>query len=843
MPRICRVFSLIAVLALFSVVCLSVPLGSGDAAAQEAASQGATASDRGAEGKIAAAQKRLEALAAEVELRSSDDAALTEIKAQVDSLIRDLLKVSVELRPRFNEVKARLEQLGEPPGDGQPAEAPEVSEERNRLKAERLHINTLTGQAEDLSIRGSDLSNAITKIRRDLFAEQLFAHTDISVGVFSEAWSSFAAETSDFQRTVGSWVTFILKYKRVPLGSAVMLSLAMALFLVLVEYRLFGSLIKRDPGNQNPTYMSRLSVAFWSTILPALALGAFLMATFFFLDIFKVLRQDIAPIAAAVFALIGLVFFIGTLSQAVLAPRAPSWRLVRVSDKGARHLAAAILAMAVINGLDYVLGAISEALSSPVVLTVIKSFFSSTLVGLIIFLVSFMKPIVAGSGDPRLPGRPWPKSVAVLLRIIGIGLIVTSAIGYVGLARFLATQIIVTGAVGATVYIGILSGKAISAPNRFGETRVGKYLERKFSLRPVALDQAGMAAGLLIYVFALTVGIPLILISWGFQPRDIETWVYNLFTEINVGNIRISVFGIFGGIILFILGLLGTRWFQKWLDGNVMARSHVDAGVRNSVRTAIGYLGTGVAGLIGISAAGIDLSSLALVAGALSLGIGFGLQNIVSNFVSGLILLAERPFKVGDWVATGTTEGFVRRISVRATEIETFQRQSIIVPNSELINASVGNWTHRNNLGRVDVAIGVSYDCDPRRVMQILTEVALAHPGVLRNPEPFVIFVGFGASSLDFQLCYFIGDVLNGLGVKNDTRVMILERFREEGIEIPFPQQSVHVHHMRPKAPLPVQQPAPQDGGSEEVSIQATVSPPVERGNLPDEDADDTVLR
>jgi len=649
------------------------------------------------------------------------------------------------------------------------------------------------------------------------------------------------SETSDFQRTVGSWVTFISKYKRVPLGSAVMLSLAMALFLVFVEYRLFGSLIKRDPGNENPTYMSRLSVAFWSTILPALALGAFLMATFFFLDIFNVLRQDIAPIAAAVFALIGLVFFVGTLSQAVLAPRAPSWRLVRVSDKGARHLAAAILAMAVINGLDYVLGAISEALSSPVVLTVIKSFFSSTLVGLIIFLVSFMKPIVAGSGDPRQPGRPWPKSVAVLLRIIGIGLIVTSAVGYVGLARFLATQIIVTGAVGATVYIGLLSGKAISAPNRFGETRVGKYLERRFSLQPVALDQAGMAAGLLIYVFALTVGIPLILISWGFQPRDIEIWVYNLFTEINVGNIRISVFGIFGGIILFVLGLLGTRWFQKWLDGNVMARSHVDAGVRNSVRTAIGYLGTGVAGLIGISAAGIDLSSLALVAGALSLGIGFGLQNIVSNFVSGLILLAERPFKVGDWVATGTTEGFVRRISVRATEIETFQRQSIIVPNSELINASVGNWTHRNNLGRVDVAIGVGYDSDPRRVMQILTEVALSHPGVLRNPEPFVIFVGFGASSLDFQLCYFIGDVLNGLGVKNDTRVMILERFREEGIEIPFPQQEVHVHRNSRLSPA-VRTITPGNDGSE-VSSQTTASPPVERGNLPDEDADDTVLR
>src|SRR5690606_8665296 len=132
----------------------------------------------------------------------------------------------------------------------------------------------------------------------------------------------------------------------------------------------------------------------------------------------------------------------------------------------------------------------------------------------------------------------------------------------------------------------------------------------------------------------------------------------------------------------------------SWMDRSVLARGRVDAGVRNSVRTGIGYAGIAVAVLIGIAAAGIDLSSLALVAGALSLGIGFGLQNIVSNFVSGLILLAERPFKVGDWIEAGGVSGTVKKISVRATEIETFQRQTVILPNSELINAAVGNWTH-----------------------------------------------------------------------------------------------------------------------------------------------------
>lgn len=169
-------------------------------------------------------------------------------------------------------------------------------------------------------------------------------------------------------------------------------------------------------------------------------------------------------------------------------------------------------------------------------------------------------------------------------------------------------------------------------------------------------------------------------------------------TGFQIGNISISLMGLLTGVLLFVIGYLLTRWFQNWLDNSVMARGRVDSGVRNSIRTVIGYVGLCLAALVGISAAGFNMSNLALIAGGLSLGIGFGLQNIVQNFVSGLILLAERPFKVGDWVEAGTVSGIVKKISVRATEVETFQKQSIIVPNSTLINGNVGNWTHRNKL-------------------------------------------------------------------------------------------------------------------------------------------------
>ncbi|MCB1379771.1 MAG: mechanosensitive ion channel, partial [Alphaproteobacteria bacterium] len=180
-------------------------------------------------------------------------------------------------------------------------------------------------------------------------------------------------------------------------------------------------------------------------------------------------------------------------------------------------------------------------------------------------------------------------------------------------------------------------------------------------------------------------------------------------------------------------------------------------------------------------------------AGALSLGIGFGLQNIVSNFVSGLILLAERPFKVGDWIVAGNAAGFVRKISVRATEIETFQNQTIILPNSELINNPVGNWTHRDHRGRIEIAIGAAYGASPRKVHEILLDVAARNPDVLKKPPPNAVFMGFGESSLDFELRVHVLEVLDSMAVATRLRFEIFEAFEQNKIEIPFPQRDVNL--------------------------------------------------
>jgi potassium efflux system protein len=741
--------------------------------------------------QLDAARKNFERLGDLATQAKDNDSRLAELKVEVDAAAKQIIAISVATRPRLDEIKARLTELGDPPAEGAPPEADVVTQERKRLLAERGEINALTGTAEDLSIQATKLSNGITGTRRALFSNTLLKHTDINGSMVMDAIAAISQERQAFTRTVGSWLTFAWNFKRLQLLSALFLSLCAALALLAVTRRVFFPLIDRETVREEPGYITRLSVAFWSTMIPTLAMGVFAAASYFFLQAFKVLRPDIAPIISATLVVCVALMFVSKLSNAVLVPRQNAWRLVRVSDHGARLLVLSIFAMTVVNGLDYLAGTISEVMGSPVVFTVVKSLIASIIIGLILMAMSLIKPIVPADETLDGQGRPWPRAVKMLFLLTGAVLIIATLGGYVGLARFIATQIVMTGAILVTMYIGILTGKAVAKQNALADTVVGRYLERRFGLGQVALDQAGLAAGLGIYVLVVLFFIPLILLQWGFQIADIEAWAYRIFTEIRIGSITISIVGIFAGVLMFAAGYVVTRWFQRWLDGNVMARSRVDTGVRNSVKTGVGYLGIGLAGLIGVSAAGFDLSNLALVAGALSLGVGFGLQNIVSNFVSGLILLVERPFKVGDWVVTGTTEGFVKRISVRATEIETFQRQTIMVPNSLFINASVGNWTHKNKLGRSDIPVTVSYNSAPRQVMDTLLQIAAAHSLVLKNPEPQAVFSAFGDATMTFELRVYLADIVNGNGVRNDLRLAIYERFKDDGLGAPFPMEEL----------------------------------------------------
>ncbi len=244
------------------------------------------------------------------------------------------------------------------------------------------------------------------------------------------------------------------------------------------------------------------------------------------------------------------------------------------------------------------------------------------------------------------------------------------------------------------------------------------------------------ALSALLNIALALAAVPLVLITWGYTPSEALAWVRAAVLGFQIGDFRISLARIMLAALLFLVLVFATRLVQRWLDKDVFRSPRIDQGIANSVRTAVGYAGFILAALVAVSYGGLDITNFAIVAGALSVGVGLGLQSIVNNFVSGLILLVERPIKVGDRVSVNGLDGFVRRISVRSTEIETGEKASLIVPNSALVTSTVTNFTHRNSLGTATVRVTVSTKSDPEYVRDVLQRAGAACPLLLPHPAP-----------------------------------------------------------------------------------------------------------
>ena len=597
-----------------------------------------------------------------------------------------------------------------------------------------------------------------------------------------------------------------------------------------------------DPSIEQPSYARTVIAATVEALTgglgPALALLAFGSA----MITLDVATPRTAPIPFA--AGIGLIFYFiaSNVVRAIFSPDLPQWRLAPLSAEKSERLGRLLHLLAVYLGVVtaiYVTVAWSGHFGPES--NAIRVLVLTSGTALILFLLldpalwkptkaeaeeakpagpALPKPTTAAARSPAArPGEPdfepsippFRQFLRLLLAAALIAVPVASIAGYYELARHI-TRVILLGTVSLwlayLIRIGtreLLHWLLIPGTYRVGPLGRALSLRREGSERLALLLQfaADIVLGLAtLHVLLLIVGVPQTIISVA---------VGEFLDGVTVGEVTFSPGDIIIGLAIFIGGIVVTRYLSRLIETRILPRTRFDSGVRNSLSVAANYIGILIAGIIGIAAMGLDLSNLAIIAGALSVGIGFGLREVVNNFVSGLLLLVERPIKVGDWIVVGQFEGTVRRISVRSTEIETFDRADVIIPNSLLITGSVMNWTHRSKTRRLTIAVSVTHNADPQKVYDILMKLPEEYEEVLRYPAPHVSFTGYDENSLDFLLLFFVRDATDHNDVPTRMRLRLIKVFEEQGIEIPHPRRDVRI--------------VSASGGEEAADVTAPVTP------------------
>jgi len=751
------------------------------------------------------------------------------------SVRQEAQRLVEQLQPPINNLQRRLEALGPAPEEGQPVEASEVAERRQALEAELRQLKARVTQANLAIVRADELdqlSGALTQRKR---FEALFR-------AYPPPWApetlrhgvpEFFAVVEEMLRSPLTWWQSMGETERrqtISLRVAFLLLLALGLGWFLRHWLL--SRHGRDVTVDQPSYGARLLAAIANAvargIVPALIFGG----------LFYLAWASKAPEHSLFWALVSNLFAVlaffslaWALPYAVLSPDLPQWRLLPVSPENARKLGwrfellAGFFAVQIFMTRAHAQIGISDTYFS------LATFVLTILPALVLIETSRQRywGLVdqEGEGTPEqedeatVPeenglkkGSPFWRLVRRLVALVALVSILAALLGYADLADFLVTNLlfsIVTLA--AIAILRGLSRELIGAGLR------SDFMRDQLAIRHVARNRIKFWLRALLDAGLVILGVFMIAAIWSSPFGEFWVEARRLLSGITIGGVTISLSDVAVALAVFAVILLLTRLGQRFLTHKVLPNTGFDSGVQNSLSAGFGYIGIILAAVFGISALGIDLSNIALIAGALSVGIGFGLQAVVSNFVSGIILLIERPIKAGDWVLVGGNEGTVKRITVRSTELTTFQRASVIIPNSEFISTSVINWTHKDTYGRIEVPVGVAYGSDVEKVREVLLGCAQKHERVLTSPEPQVLFMNFGASSLDFELRCFTNDVSYRLSISSDLRFAIDKAFREADIEIPFPQHVVHFAEQAASAPGPASSagpPAPGGGQPDE---------------------------
>ena len=729
--------------------------------------------EAGEEPSIEELKKSLDEIEAAVDSEDITAETLAGFRDKLNSAT-DILRKKIDwLEPRAKEAEDRLKELGPAPAKDAPAESAEIAGQRKELTDEFNDIDGELKQARVLTVKTDQLGDRVAQKRHALYANELFARSAsiLDPSFWTEVYRALPIELRSIEALVDAWSEHHTRPRWA--GAALIIVVIIAIVVVLTRWWL-PRLIGEPSNTRSAKAWAALWVFIWFAIRTPLAGFAALLA----LTTFGLLTVRLEQVAQGVVAGMAAAAFGHGVARGLLAPEHPHRRLVQEDDETAlcfyNHLLWASRAL----GVLIVLQVIHKTLFAPLVITVAtNALFAATTAAFLVHLVLRLGTIKKNRGE-ALVAASWAHPLGLLMAVlIGIALVA----GYAGVAAFISLRVIVAAAVfGALFLLLVITQTLFASINE--QTPKGQMLAESLGIDPRTLGLSGALLSALIRVILIATSFLLIIGPWEVSTADLFDTVRNIPFGFKIGEIRVSFQAILAAILVLVLLLVLMRIIQRWLERELLPRTGLEPSLQLSIVTIFGYVGAITAIALALSGLGFDLQKIALIAGALSVGIGFGLQSIVSNFVSGLILLTERPIRVGDSIVVKGEEGWVRRVRVRATEIETFDRASVIIPNSEFITGVVKNWTRANRLGRIVVKVGVSYETDPDRVRDILTDIANAHPQIVQTPPPAAYLVAFGETQLEFELRCVVAEVEKGLSVRSELHYAIIQKFREAGI-------------------------------------------------------------
>ncbi|MEO0328692.1 MAG: mechanosensitive ion channel domain-containing protein [Pseudomonadota bacterium] len=714
-------------------------------------------------------------------------------------LLRDAAQREVQrLQVQVDQLTTQLKELGTAPEEGQPAESPQVEAQRQSVADNFSKLDAELKRAKLADVRASQLRERIADSRYQRFVQSITGRTKgLTTANF---WQKFVTGIDGSYKSLGFLVRDSAAVFAVKIGSDIRVPLSLVFFLIIATLlflrlrRFIGDRIKSEESVFSVQKSNAAVHGFIKYICNGLLPAVYFFAIYLIFSELDLFTSRLDELLQEAVIAIGFLITVYTLFNVYLSPASGYNRIADIGDNAAVKIYQFLTIGIIIAIGVYILNRTAITLVLPLEVSVgFSVIFALVLggVGLGALGIDRKDRKQITDGQRRVSSIFW-RYLSRIFWLVTLLILASTFTGYIAFAEFLSEQLLFGIVVVLSSWLMLrfidfvflqLSAASIASEPEQNQAQ---------SVMGGAGQAIILSNGLLKLLVYVAAGV-LLLLPWGYRTDDFFEIFKRLFFGFEIGGLTISVSTVLLAVVLFFLGYWITIALRNWLNNKFLPTTNLDIGISNSISTVFGYTGFLIAAILAISAAGFDLSSLAIVAGALSVGVGFGLQSIVSNFVSGLILLAERPIKAGDWVKTTGAEGYVKKISVRSTEIETFDRSMVIVPNSALITDNVTNWTHGSKSGRIIVNIGVSYDSDPEQVEEILLRCASEHKMVLGRPAPVVYFVEFGASSLDFSLRCFIGDINWMVSVQSALRFSILKELRAANIEIPFPQQDLHL--------------------------------------------------